>query len=148
MNGTTYKKVYTGNKTELVTFYDLANNVGTGEVKIEWIDKTPITGTVVYTPPSWTNTNVEVEISFNKPLSDVTIYNNGGNVVYEYTDNGTFEYEFKDKYGNTGSLLTEVTWIDRELPECKLKYKPIKGNYENLVTLTECNEPITVLNNG
>jgi hypothetical protein len=115
---------------------------------VNWIDKSPITGTIVYRPPSWTNTNVEAEISFNKPLGDVTIHNNSGNAVYEYTGNGVFEYLFQDKYGNTGSLETEVTWIDREPPVCRVKDRPINGNSTNMVTLTDCNEPITILNNS
>ena len=50
-------------------------------------------------------------IAFNK--TGVTITNNGGSANYTFTENGNFTFTFTDAYGNTGSAIATVSWIDK-----------------------------------
>jgi hypothetical protein len=44
------------------------------------------------------------------------IVNNYGSELYTFTDNGTFEYQYIDKQGTTGTLTATVTRIDKTVP--------------------------------
>ena len=33
-----------------------------------------------------------------------------------FTGNGTYLFQYSDVAGNTGEILAEVTWIDRDIP--------------------------------
>ena len=67
--------------------------------------------TITYSPNSLTNTDVTATITF--PVDGVTITNNGGSNKYVFTDNGSFTFEFTDKYGNIGSAIATVIYIDK-----------------------------------
>jgi len=49
--------------------------------------------TLTYNYDSWTNNNVLVTLTFNKPA---TITNNGGNNTFLFTDNGSFAFNWSD----------------------------------------------------
>jgi hypothetical protein len=74
-------------------------NQGSTGISITRIDKTPVTGSVTYSPDSATNQDVVASITFNK--TPVTVTNNGGSTSYTFTENNTFTFEFIDEYGNT-----------------------------------------------
>ncbi|GHV25661.1 hypothetical protein FACS1894176_04710 [Bacteroidia bacterium] len=72
--GTTFTKIYIQDVSEPVTIYDLVGNQGQKWLTIDWIDSTPVTGSVSYSTPLPTNGNVAATISFNK--SGVVVTNN------------------------------------------------------------------------
>ena len=37
-------------------------------------------------------------------------------VTHTFTGNGTFTFTFSDLYGNPGSIIANVTWIDKVKP--------------------------------
>lgn len=73
-----------------------------------------IQATITYTPSRLTEGPVNARITFNHP--DVEITNNLGQTVYSFRENGKFTFEFKDKYGTTGSALAQVDFI-RSAPQ-------------------------------
>lgn len=81
---------------------------------IRTVEDTNVLATIEYVPNVWTNVNVVAAISFSE--DGVTITNNDGNDTYEFNDNGTFTFEFIDKYGSVGSATAEVSTIDRTAP--------------------------------
>ena len=48
------------------------------------------------------------------PSANITITNNGGSGIYEFTENGEFTFEFEDEYGNKGTAVAKVTWIKKD----------------------------------
>ena len=122
--GTTWRKVYSANGSETVTFYDLVGNEGSTGVEVNRIDKSAVTGAISYAPSTATNTDVVATISFNK--SGVTVTNNGGSTSYTITGNGTFTFEFEDQYGNTGAETATVNRIDKTAPVCGI-WTPADG---------------------
>jgi hypothetical protein len=97
--GTIFTKVYTGNTTDTVTFYDQVYNSGSTGIVIHWIDKTVPTGMINYTPSTPTSGNVQASIGFT--TTGVTILNNSGSTNYLFTDNGTVTFEYQDNRGVT-----------------------------------------------
>ena len=59
------------------------------------------------------NTNQDVVASLTGCNKSVTVTNNGGLTEYTFTGNGNFIFEYEDAYGNTGSTLATVSWIDK-----------------------------------
>lgn len=67
---------------------------------------------IEYSPKTTTTGSVVAKlVNRNK---DFTITNNNGKDTYTFTKNGSFTFEFKDEYGNTGSATATVTWIKEE----------------------------------
>jgi len=64
--------------------------------------------------------------------------NNSGALSYEFTNNGSFTFRFKDQYGNEGQTEASVTRIDRTPPYVvNAMYSPsTTTNQDVLVTLT------------
>lgn len=82
--------------------------------KIIKVNKTGIEASITYSPNTETTQPVIATITFNK--EDITITNNDGKDTFEFTENGTFEFEYIDEAGRTGSAIAEVNWIRQE--EC------------------------------
>jgi hypothetical protein len=53
--GTVFTKTYTANATGTVTFYDLVGNSGSTGININRIDKSPVTGSIAYSPSTATS---------------------------------------------------------------------------------------------
>jgi hypothetical protein len=136
---------FTGNGTFVFTFEDLAGNTGELEAEVTWIDKTPITSSIIYTKDELTNEDVIATITgFNK--SNITI--SGWN-AYTFTGNGAYLFEYQDLAGNTGESLATVTWIDKTMPTASLRYDPLGPSWTNgsvFVQVTWFTESITGLN--
>ncbi|MDR0370005.1 MAG: hypothetical protein LBH96_05980 [Candidatus Peribacteria bacterium] len=126
-------------------FKDAYGNTGRTEAKVSWIDKDTVTGSISYSTTGATNQNVTATIIFNKSGVDVT--NNSGN-SYTFTGNGSFMFEYKDSYGNTGRTEAKVSWIDRVAPVCSITYNPDTSANRDIATLVGCSEPIIITNNG
>ena len=81
-------------------------------------------------------------ISFNK--TGVIITNNGGSAFYVFTGNGSFTFEFEDAYGNTGSAVASVSWIDQDLPSGTISYTPDTPTNGTVVAVLRTNKPIVI----
>jgi hypothetical protein len=122
-------------------FADVAGNTGSVEYEVTNIDTTEIVAAINYDPITPTSGDVVATINFNK--TGVTVTNNGGSTGYTFTGNGSFEFEYEDNAGNTGSKLAEVTNIDKTAPEIvSVTYNPnqtsrTSGDVVVTVTLNE-----------
>ncbi len=79
-------------------------------VTVDWIDKSEIEASISYDITNSTSENVTATLITNK---DVIIKNNGGKNTYIFTENGEYTFEYVDKYGNTGSIVAKVDWINK-----------------------------------
>ncbi|HPC34832.1 MAG TPA: hypothetical protein PLP73_04130, partial [Candidatus Absconditabacterales bacterium] len=139
--------IFTGNGNFTFEFQDLAGNTGEETATVDWIDKTPVTGTVNYSTTGATNQPVTATIIFNK--TGVTIINNSGNNNYIFTGNGNFTFEFFDSYGNTGNSTATVDWIDLIPPTCNVFYSTTgMTNQDVIAILTGCDETIIAHTTG
>lgn len=74
----------------------------------------PPIASVSYIPENTTSSDVIATLT--NESRPITINNNGGSNTYTFSSNGTFTFEFEDAYGNTGSTLAKVEWIDPAAP--------------------------------
>ncbi len=139
---------FTGNNTFLFTFQDLAGNTWELEAEVSWIDKTPITSSIIYTKDELTNEDVTATITwFNKTW--IIIINNAWSNEYVFTNNWNFLFTYQDLAGNTGESLANVTWIDKTMPTASLRYDPMGPVWTNgsvFVQITWFSENTTGLN--
>ena len=80
----------------------------------------PPTAKIVYSKTWITNQDVIVMLTWES--ESITIINNGGSRYYNFTENWTFVYQFKDATNNTNTVTAEVTWINKDLPYGELIY--------------------------
>ena len=72
--------------------------------------------------------------------------NNGGATTFTFTGNGTFTFEFIDSYGNTGSEIATVNWIDKIAPYAtSLTYNPTGNSNTGVVVTLITSENIQTL---
>jgi len=103
---------FTGNWSYIFTFADTYWNTGSETATVTWIDKSPVTGTVIYSTTWRTSGNVTAEITwFNKTWVIIT-----SSWTHLFTGNWSYLFTFTDAYGNTWSNTATVTWIDKTLP--------------------------------
>jgi hypothetical protein len=69
---------------------------------------------VGYLPASATNQNVTATLTGCNKTPTVT--NNNGSFATTFTGNGSFTFQFRDAYGNTGTKTVSVNWIDKTAP--------------------------------
>jgi len=90
------------------------------------------------------NTNQDVQATLTNCSEPII-----GTTGHRFTENGTYEFEFTDLLGNTGSITAEVTRIDKDPVTCTITYDPAgKTNQDVTATLTGCNKEITITNNS
>lgn len=101
---------YTFDKNGTFTFIckDAAGNETKAVAEVTWIDKTAPVTSIEYSTLEETKDSVTATLISNK---DITILNNHGSNTYTFTENGTFEFQYRDQAGNTGSILAKVDWI-------------------------------------
>jgi hypothetical protein len=73
-NSGSFDYIFTGNGNFTFTFEDESGATGEAIAVVNWIDKTPVTGTISYSTTGLTNQAVIAMISFNK--SGVNVMNN------------------------------------------------------------------------
>ncbi len=132
-----------GNFDFIIT--DEAGNTSTVTATVDWIVDVPGIS-VVYNIQEKTNQDVIATIVSDDGIVEVT--NNDGNNTYTFTENGTFEFEYIDQYGNAGTITARVDWIDKtpsnqeEIapPTPQVPDEPIKPIYPEINTWDENNE--------
>ena len=125
-------------------FEDRAGNSGTAIAKVDWLKKTLPNATITYSTTNPTNQDVIATITFD--IENVIVL--GGN-THRFTENGTYLFEFVGPYGNKGTAMAEVYWIDREEPNATITYSTTNPtNQEVTATVTFDKENVTITNNG
>lgn len=131
---------------------DIAGNANTPASELSaGYDYIPPTATISYSTAAITNGNVKATLN---PSESVTVTNNGGSAEYEFTDNGSFTFEFKDAAGNTGTATATVNYIDKTIPTVSATMSsdnadPARAKAGNTITVnitaSEDIQPPTVL---
>jgi hypothetical protein len=65
-NGGNTNYTFTNTGSFTFTYQDSYGNTGSTTANVNWIDKSPVTGSITYSPNTATSGNVQAEISFNK----------------------------------------------------------------------------------
>lgn len=106
----TYKFSENGSFTfEFVDEYGLKGEV---TATVDWIDKTLPTASVKYSTTE--KTKSEVVATLTDESEEIIITNNNGKNTYTFTENGTFEFIYKDKAGNINKTVATVDWIIKD----------------------------------
>lgn len=117
---------------------------GTVTAKVDYIDKTSPIVEVTYEEVTGTGNVIATLSCADKEIKAL----NHDSLSYTFYVNGTFDFEYTDLYGNTGSVLVEATNIDRVVPEVELDYNIKEETTDNvIVTLVNPSESIIVTNN-
>ncbi|HPK28116.1 MAG TPA: DUF5011 domain-containing protein [Candidatus Absconditabacterales bacterium] len=116
-NTITFNTLATGTYSDCtITVTDVAGNASTSlSVNTFTIDTTKPTCTFTYNPTSGTVVNTDV-VATCTPSEPVTYQQPLGTGVYTFTTNGSYEFQFTDNAGNTGSSTATVDWIDKTAP--------------------------------
>lgn len=93
-------------------YIDIVWNTWSTTALVDWIDKTPPTAIVEYSPNSGTYVSGSVVVTLTWYSEDITITNNGWSNVFEFFDNGIFTFQYEDNFGLTGSTTATVDWIN------------------------------------
>ena len=134
---------FTENGTFTFSFEDAAGNTGTVEAAVDWIDRTPPTASIEYSPASSTFQNVDATIT----LSDGIVTSDGG-ATYTFRENGTWTFTYEDIAGNGGTAVATVDWIDRTPPTADIVYSTKDPTNQNVIATLQPNETVAVTNNG
>lgn len=87
---------------------DEAGNIGYLEAKVDWIDNIPATAEIKYEVTS----SGTVIASVVNPSEEIFFVD--GNGSYEFKENGSHEFVFRDRAGNITKLVAIVNWINEE----------------------------------
>jgi len=118
----TYIVKFRDNDTIVIGYKDQAGNVGSTTLKVDWIQILPNIN-VSYDITTETKENVTVTITADDVI---TITNNEGKNTYTFTKNGEFIFEYIDKYGNKGKVITKVDWITKDTEKPVNPEKPVE----------------------
>ncbi|MCH5190784.1 MAG: discoidin domain-containing protein [Oscillospiraceae bacterium] len=106
--GRVFTYVFDKNDVLTLIYHDRAGNSGVYELAVSWIDKDSPIGSIIYSSTEPGPGPVTATLTANE---DITIDNNGGSDEFTFNYNGTFEFQYHDKAGNTGSTVADVYWI-------------------------------------
>lgn len=134
---------FTENGEFTFEFLDRAGNKGTATVYVDWIAKLP-KYEIKYSIKSLTNQDVKVTLELEEGYR---IFNNNANKEYIFTENGTFNYHYKDKNGYDGVIPVTVDWIDKEAPTGEFEYSINKWTNKNVTVTLKPSEEVTIINN-
>ncbi len=145
LNGNPYNNGEAISDINTYTFIaeDVAGNTTTVNFQITSpIDIIAPTATIIYTPDSATTGEVIAEITgFSE---EITGLNATG---YTFTDNGSFDFIYRDLAGNTGTTTANVNRIDTTAPTATIIYS-LTGttNQDVVASISGFSEEITGLN--
>ena len=140
-------KTYSENKSETIGVTDIAGNITSQQVSINYIDKTTPKATVSYSTQNPTNQNVIVTITVDKEIQEVEGWELDESkkiLTKEYTQNGGENVTIKDLAGNETEAVVQVYNIDRTAPEATVDYSTTQETNENVVAIITINEAIQV----
>ncbi len=128
---------FTENGSYTFTLTDEVGNYSTITVNVDWIDRTPPTAKIEYSPDSPTNGNVTAT------LTEISEDIQESERSYTFTDNGSYTFTLTDKAGNVSEITANVDWIDRTPPTADVEYSTESPTNENVtVTLIDISEDL------
>jgi len=132
--------IFTDSGEYTFKFTDKAGNKGEAIATVDWICKTLPNATITYSTTSLTNQDVIATITFDR--ENVIVL--GGN-THRFTENGEYVFEFVGPYGNKGTAVAEVYWIDKVEPQATITYSTTnRTNQDVIATITFDKEGVIV----
>ena len=126
-------------------YSDIAGNSDSITISVNNIDKKqPEIESIWYSTEKLTNGIVNVKVYTDEY---VTFIDGSGNGYMSFEDNGSYEFVFEDRAGNTNSKLVSVDNIDRIMPNAQLEYSTKAATREAVVVSVKADEPLYILNN-
>ncbi|MGD9570041.1 MAG: DUF5011 domain-containing protein [Sedimentibacter sp.] len=178
IEGYAYKFIYAYNPSisegttpdykENLTFIDTLGNVLDYKLVINEIDRTDLLTQLNYSTTNYTNRDVVVSMSANRPIKRFDIVEGiekDASPTYVFKENGTKDFNYRqieiaDDDPLEGTLTANVTWIDKSVPtvnvefnntitnnDVVIKFKVIDGVSEN-ANLKFDDETITLTDSG
>lgn len=130
---TTYE--FSQNGTYTFHYLTAANEEKTIDATVSWIDKIAPQATVHYSVTHPTNTSV---MAYIDDFSEEGVTVVSGSAMYEFMDNGTYDFVIQDLAGNQSTIRAEVSWIDRTLPNATVVYSTLDPTSGSVIaTLTD-----------
>ncbi len=164
-NGTVYFQYHLTDEEADKYYYEEAtvNNIDTESPEVN----------ILYTKNTATNQDVTAILQANEPIKVHTgvpvEYDASGNMIpvlpeedgsyhekyktnphiYTFEDNGTFTFLYEDLAGNTGTIVADVSWIDREAPYASIEYSTTTETTDavSVHLIPEKEDKIIILNN-
>jgi len=150
---------FTDNGEFTFNYRDKNGSVGSVKAKVDWIKKSNNNNnnnnsepkaTIEYSTTEETNKNVVATIKFDR--DNIVITNNNGKNSYTFTNNGEFEFKYKDSTGKTYSKVAKVTWIKKETtytePKAIIEYSTTEETNGYVVaTIKFDRDNVKVINN-
>lgn len=144
-----YKPTVLGDSTpdfrQKLVFTDTLANTLTYNLVIDEIDRTDLLTKLNYSTTNYTNRDVVVSMSANRPIKrfdKVDVSDENGNVAivekdasptYVFKENGTKDFNYRQievvpGEEESGKLTANVTWIDKSVPSVKTEYSNVATN--------------------
>lgn len=145
-NDGSFEYEFSANGSFTFIFKDQAGNSGEVTALVSEIDKIAPTGYVTYSKSSWTNTDVIATLHTSDDKNQVIITNNQGE-NYTFTQNGEFNFEFKDEAGNIASVKAETQIIDKTAPTLSYTLSTADPTPFSVFATVTADEKVTFINN-
>ncbi len=105
------------NGTHTFTYSDGEGNSYSLDAVVNWIDKTPPTATITYTPAVNTKYSVQAAVQAEDDRGEVVVFTQpGGADTHTFATNGAYDFVFRDEAGNVNTITATVDWIK---PACQ-----------------------------
>ncbi|WP_053361178.1 Ig-like domain-containing protein [Bacillus sp. FJAT-27251] len=149
------KESYTFEENGSFTFKatDLAGNTSEETVTINNIDKVAPTAEVKYSTTSPINTDIVAKILASEEVTYTntdeipdTVTFDKDTKTFTFTENSSFELNFVDRAGNTGSVTVSVENIDKEAPVGSLTYSTTDWTNEDVIVSVGMTESVEFTN--
>lgn len=102
--------IFSDNGEFTFEYVDEAGNKGSTIAKVDWIDKTLPIALISFSQQN--ESSDPVVATLTNETEPITILNNDGKNMYEFTENGTFEFVYQDQVGNINKTIAVVNWIE------------------------------------
>ena len=138
-------KIYTQNVQETIEIKDLVGNTKEVNIDLTNIDNTKPVLTVDYSETNKTNNDVEVTITANEEIQEVTgweLSEDNKILTKTFTANGSEIVTVYDLIGNESQVQVSVDNIDRAAPEIEVSYDKTEMTKENVIVTITANEEI------
>ncbi len=135
---------FTENGEHVFTYEDEFGHVGTAVAKVNWIYKEAPKATIKYSTTELTNQDVTATVLFDNTDILVIIDND----TYTFTENGEHVFTYEDEFGNVGTAVATVNWIDKTAPVATIGYSEVDPtNQDVTATISFDKENVRITNN-
>lgn len=144
-NNRTLSKVYRNNVVENIQVQDIAGNITQVEIRVENIDETEMIATVMYSTQDLTNQDVEVTITSNKKLKELSgwkLSEDKLTLTKTYTENVQEMITITSLAEKTLQLNILIENIDHIAPEVEVRYSITEPTNQDITVTIIANEKI------